>query len=139
MHRRIEGESDMNDKWWRSGMACALYVASVFASVAPAATVVCSGQVTQIAWHANTGVLLQLDSMNTSVVICDPSATWTVTGTTLVTTADQCKMLLSMFLAAKLAGRPLVSVYFDGDSVPTSCTTWTNWSRANLRYFAWAD
>ena len=129
----------MKHKQWRSGMASVLCVASVFASAVHAATVVCSGQVTQITWHANSGVLLQLDSMNTAVFICDPSATWTVTGTTYTTTADQCKSLLSLFLAAKLAGRALLNVYFDGDSVPTSCTTWTAWSRANLRNFLWAD
>lgn len=109
------------------------------ASTANAATLTCSGQIVQLNYHANNGFLLQLSNMNTPVYFCNPSATWTVAGTGYVTKPEECRALLSMFLAGKLAEKTLSVVYFDGDEVPASCSSWTSWSHANIRFFTWAD
>jgi|SRR5712671_1591607 len=108
-------------------------------SIASAGTITCAGQIVQVNYHANNGMMLQLDSMNTPVFFCDPGRLWTVSGTGYQTTSDECKALVGVFLAAKLAGKTLAVVYFDGDATPASCLQFTSWSAANIRYFAFAD
>lgn len=129
----------MHQKIGRSkfGIFSLLYLLSM--SQANAGTVVCGGQIKQVNFHSLNGFMLQLDSMNLPVFFCDPSSTWSVAGTTYTTTAEQCRALVSTFLAAKLAGKSLAVVYFDGDATPASCSTWSPWQRANIRYFGWAD
>jgi hypothetical protein len=109
------------------------------AADAQAGSVNCSGQNPQVIWHSTDGFMLRLDSMNVPVFFCDPGINWSVPGTTYNTTAEQCKGLISAFLARKLAGRSLSSAYFDGDSVPTSCSGWASSQKANIRYFEWTD
>lgn len=120
-------------------LAMMLSLLAFTAATAEAGTVTCAGQILQVNFHAGLGFLLQLDSMNAPVLFCDPSATWTVPGTSFTTSPEQCKAIIATFLAAKLAGRTFSVVYFDGDSTPASCSTWASWQRANIRYYNWAD
>ncbi|MFN3900694.1 MAG: hypothetical protein ACK4GU_11535 [Alishewanella aestuarii] len=98
-------------------------------------TVVCEGEIEILAYHANNNLMLKLSSMNVPVFFCSPDANWTVAGTDYQTGPNSCQTMYSTFLAAKLAGKRLASVYFDGDQVPDSCNGWGNWQKANIRYF----
>jgi len=100
-----------------------------------AGTVVCSGHVQTLSYHANNKLMIKLDTMNEAVFFCSPESEWSVSGTVYVTGAETCKVLYSTFLAAKMSGRPVNGMYFDGDQVPASCDAWTRWSAANIRYF----
>lgn len=113
-----------------------LIVLSILLSVhANAATVVCSGTVAELSYHASDKLMIRLSSMNTVVYICNPGAEWIVSGTSYKTSPDTCKALYSVFLAARLSGEPINSVYFDGDDVPATCNSWGNWKSANIRHF----
>jgi hypothetical protein len=110
-------------------------LAALVASNAPAATVVCEGTVEQVAFHANGNLMLRLSSMNTPVFFCSPDADWNVAGAGNVTAPGSCKAMYATFLAARLSRTPIAGIYFDGDAVPASCTSWPGWTRANIRYF----
>lgn len=115
-------------------------VAALFASVVlplqvSAGTIVCSGNVEVLAYHANNKLMLRLSNMNAPVFFCSPDSEWTVAGTTYKTGPETCKTLYSSFMAAKLAGKPINNVWFDGDQVPTGCNGWPGWASANIRYF----
>jgi hypothetical protein len=103
---------------------------------ANAATVVCGGTVTYLAFHASNSFMIQLSSMNTPVFFCNPETTWSVAGTSYTTGPNTCKALIAQFTAAKLAGLEFSGIYFDGDEVPESCSSWGGWRSANIRYFA---
>jgi hypothetical protein len=100
-------------------------------------SVTCAGAVEVVAYHAGTGMMVKLSSMNVPVFICSPDATWTVPGTPYNTPAGVCKAVYATFLAAKLSGGVVNYIHFDGDQVPSSCTGWANWSMANVRFFAY--
>lgn len=119
-------------------MVCAA-VAALSMSVAQAATLTCPGKVRQVILHANDKFMLQLDTMNEPVFFCQPNATWTVPGTPYTTSAETCRALVAVFLAAKAQDKTFAVVYFDGDEVPASCNSWGGWKSANIRYFLWAD
>jgi len=99
-----------------------------------AGTVVCSGTVVVLAYHANNNLMVRLSSMNAPVFFCNPDSNWTVTGTGYTTGPQTCKALYAIFLAAKLTGASFSAVYFDGDSVPAACNAWGPWLSANIRY-----
>jgi len=106
------------------------------ASPAHAGNIVCSGTVEQIAYHQPGLLMIRLSSMNVSTFFCSTDSNWAPAGSLAgVTTPGACKTLYATFLAAKLAGGTLNNVYFDGDQVPTSCNTFPNWTKVNLRYF----
>ena len=107
----------------------------LFAMNANAGTVVCSGKVAELAYHANNNFMIRLDSMNRAVFFCSPDSEFTVSGTAYVTGTETCKVLYSTFLSAKMAGKSINAMYFDGDQVPASCDGWTDWNSANIRYF----
>jgi hypothetical protein len=98
-----------------------------------AGTVVCSGTVETIAYHANNSFMVRLSSMNLPVYFCNPEITWNIAGYS--TGPQTCKMLYAMFLAARESGRALSVVYFDSDDAPTACNTWAAWKSATVRYF----
>lgn len=104
-----------------------------------AGTVTCTGKITQVNYHSPDGFMIQLDSMNAPVFFCHPNSTFTVPGTTYSTSAETCRVMVGIFMAAKLADRTLSVMYFDGDATPTSCNSWSTWQSANIRYFNWAD
>jgi hypothetical protein len=110
-----------------------LLLASSFS--AASAELVCGGTVDVLAYHANNKLMLKLSNMNVPVFFCSPDSEWVVAGTPYKTGPQTCQTLYSTFLAAKLAGKSLSSVYFDGEQVPASCNSWGNWSVANIRYF----
>lgn len=117
-----------------SFVACALFIQGVCAPSASAATIVCSGTVTAISMHANNSLMIQLSSMNAPVFFCNPEENWsTVAGYS--TGPSMCKALFAMFLTAKATGTPVNNVYFDMNSAPSSCSTFTSWSSANIRHF----
>tara|TARA_R110002072_G_scaffold33030_8_gene100244 strand:+ start:101 stop:472 length:372 start_codon:yes stop_codon:yes gene_type:complete len=101
-----------------------------------AATVVCSGTVDALAYHGNNKLMVKLSSMNAPVFFCSPEFEWAPTGTTYKTGPETCKTLYSTFLAAKMSGKTINSMYFDGDQVPATCSSWGNWKQANIRYFS---
>ena len=98
------------------------------------ATVVCSGTVDVLAYHANNNLMVKLSSMNTPVFFCNPDSNWTV-APGYTTGPQTCKALYATFLTAKVTGTSLSAVYFDGDSVPATCNAWGPWVSANIRYF----
>ena len=108
---------------------------TVFASAASAGSLICSGTVDELSYHASGNFMLRLSSMNKAVMFCNPEQEWIVPGTTYKTGPEVCKMLYSTFLAAKTTGTPIHNMYWDGDQVPTSCTGWGDWIKANIRYY----
>lgn len=114
-------------------------LALMTAYTAGAAELTCSGKILQINLHAPDTYMLQLDSMNTPVFFCKPNATWTVPGTSYSTSAETCRTLIGVFLAAKVSEKSLAVIYFDGSDVPASCNAWGAWTSANIRFFTWAD
>lgn len=114
-------------------------LAALSASVAQAATLTCAGKVSQVILHANDSFMLQLDSMNAPVFFCKPNAAWSVAGTGYTTSAETCRALIAVFLAAKAQDKAFSLVYFDGEEVPAACNSWAQWRSANIRYFLWAD
>jgi hypothetical protein len=98
-----------------------------------AGTVVCSGTVETIAYHANNSFMVRLSSMNTPVYFCNPEITWNVAG--FSTGPQTCKMLYATFLAARESGRTINSLYFDSDDAPATCNTWGTWKSATVRFF----
>lgn len=99
-----------------------------------AGTVICSGTVDSVAYHANDKLMVKLSSMNYPVFFCNPSAQWTVAGSSYVMSAETCKTIFSMFLTAKASKQTISSVYFDGDSAPASCSTFAPWSSVFVRF-----
>ena len=112
----------------------ALPIATV-ASTASAGTLVCSGTVDELSYHASGNFMLRLSSMNKAVMFCSPEQEWVVPGTAYKTGPEVCKMLYSTFLAAKMTGKPIHNLYWDGDQVPTSCIGWGDWFKANIRHY----
>ena len=100
-----------------------------------AKTITCTGKVDTLAFHANTGFMLKLTSMNTHAFICNPQTEWTVAGTVYKTQPEECKMLYSMLMHAKATNANVGTVYFDGDdNLPNQCDQFPNWSRVNIRF-----
>ena len=106
-----------------------------FHAHANAGTIVCSGTVEDISYHANDKLMIRLSSMNVPIFICNPSAEWVVAGTSYRTSAETCKTLFSTFLAARISGQEIRSLYLDGADVPASCGAWEPWKSANIRHF----
>ncbi len=100
-----------------------------------AATLQCTGVVEKIGLHASDKIMLKLSSMNKAVFICSPNSEWVVSGTGYKTSAETCKSMLSMLMHAKSTNAAMGNVWFDGDHVPASCSSWESWKTANVRYF----
>ncbi|MBW3532989.1 MULTISPECIES: hypothetical protein [Shewanella] len=100
-----------------------------------AATIQCGGTVEKVGLHAPDGIMLKLSSMNNAVFICNPNSEWSVSGTPYITSAETCKSMLSMLMHAKATQADMGSVWFDGDDVPATCSTWEAWKHTNVRYF----
>jgi hypothetical protein len=100
-----------------------------------AGEVICGGTIESLAYHASNSFMIKLSSMNTPVFFCNPEQTWTVPGTTGETGPESCKLMYATFLAAKTMKTSFGGIYFDGDSVPTSCDKWESWKVANIRYY----
>lgn len=108
---------------------------SIFSIQSYAGELRCGGSVVRLGLHAPDQFMLQLSSMNTAVFVCNPNATWQVSGTSYTTSAESCKMMISMLMHAKASNLQLNGVWFDGSAVPTSCTSWGPWQSANVRHF----
>lgn len=102
-----------------------------------AGTLTCTGKVEKIALHAPDKLMLKLTSMNSPVFICSPEYKWTVPGTSYTTSAETCKVMLSMLMHAKSTQADIGKVWFDGSDVPSSCSGWSSWKKANVRYFGY--
>ena len=102
-----------------------------------AGTITCTGTVAKLGLHAPDKLMLKLSSMNNPVFICSPEYKWTVAGTSYTTSAEMCKMMLSMLMHAKSTHADMGSIYFDGNDVPTDCGSWGSWKRVNVRYFTY--
>jgi hypothetical protein len=100
---------------------------------AHAATIVCAGTVAVLAYHSDGYVMLRLSSMNTEVIVCSLNQTWNFGG--FLTSPAACKTMHASFLAARLSGTPVNSVYFDAPVVPASCTGFTYMEYVSVRYF----
>ena len=113
----------------------AISLLSVVTSNVSAAELVCSGTVEEVSYHANDQMMVRLSSMNNAVFVCNTEIPWSVTGTGYVTGPKTCAALYSTFLAAKLSGKPITSMYFDGADVPATCNGWGAWMKANIRHY----
>lgn len=105
---------------------------------AQAATIACAGTVEAVSYHAsNTSgvVMVKLSSMNTPVAFCDPEAPWSAPGSGYSVSPAACRALYATFLTAKTSGQSFAVVYFDGDHVPSACSSWPSWPSANVRYY----
>ncbi len=112
------------------------FFALIMSAYAISGTVICSGKIERLSYHAPNQLMIKLDSMNAPVFFCNPDAEFSVPGTAYVTGPDTCKALYSTFLAAKMAGRTISSMYFDGDDAPSTCNSWGDWKKANIRHYA---
>ncbi|NRA72434.1 MAG: hypothetical protein HRU24_15565 [Gammaproteobacteria bacterium] len=95
----------------------------------------CGGKVEKLGLHASDQIMLKLSSMNQAVFICSPNKKWTVVGAGYTTSAEMCSSILSMLMHAKATNTTLDTMLFDGDNVPSNCTSWQSWKKANIRYF----
>lgn len=113
-----------------------LIVSFLVGGSARAATVVCGGSISALAYHQPGYVLLQLSSMNVPVMICSMDQEWIVPGTASGNTSPaSCRAIYASLLSAKASGAHIRSLYIDGTDVPTSCNSFGNWTRVNVRYF----
>ena len=81
-------------------------------------------------------MLLQLNSMNTPIIVCNMDRDYAPAGSLAgATTPAACKTIYAGLLAAKATEQFLPNVYFDGDTVPTACNGFTFLQLVNLRYF----
>lgn len=81
--------------------------------------------------------MMRLSSMNAAISICSLNSEWMVSGSLAGnTTASACKAIYATMLTARSSGRPMTSVYFDGDAVPTACSSFVFMTLVNIRYFA---
>jgi hypothetical protein len=99
-----------------------------------AGTLVCSGTVTTISYHAHDILLIRLSSMNEPVQFCSVNQDWSI-APGYTTTPAMCKVLLGMFMTAKTTGESINSLYFESPNAPATCSGWSPWTSANLRYF----
>ena len=113
----------------------AALAAGAIATSVQGGTVVCSGTITQLAYHSPNGFMLQLSSMDAPVFFCNSETTFSVPGTTYTTGPNACKALYASFLAVKTTGGTINGLYFDGAETPATCNAWGNWKSANIRYF----
>ncbi len=102
---------------------------------AHSASLYCSGEVEELAYHGNNKLMIKLSSMNRPVFFCSPDAEWTVPGTGYKTGKETCKTLYSTFLSAKISKTPIKTMLFDGDAVPATCSAWEPWKAASIRYY----
>tara|TARA_R110001599_G_scaffold249359_1_gene449223 strand:- start:11562 stop:11957 length:396 start_codon:yes stop_codon:yes gene_type:complete len=102
-------------------------------------TVVCSGKVDSLSYHSPNKFMVKLESMNRAVFFCDADTNWNVSGTGYVTGPESCKTMYSTFLAAKMAGKQIKSMYFDGADVPVNCSSWESWKSASIRHYVLED
>lgn len=100
-----------------------------------AGTLVCSGTVISLAYHAQDVLLIRLSSMNEPVQFCSINQDWSI-APGYTTTPAVCKTFLAMFMAAKASGESISSVYFESPSAPATCSGWVPWTSANLRFFS---
>lgn len=114
-------------------------LAAILAFTAPsqalAGTIVCSGTVDVLSYHADGAFMFKLSSMNNPVFFCNADSEWVVAGTPYKTSAETCKMLYATLLSAKATGKPLTNVYLDGDEVPSACNGWGDWKHVNIRHY----
>lgn len=103
-------------------------------AAASAGTVICSGTVDVIAYHADDTFMIQLSSMNTPVFFCSSEQEWApVAG--FSTGPATCKALFAMFLTAKSTATPVNNVVFDSNDAPANCNAWEAWKQVNIRHF----
>lgn len=100
---------------------------------ASAGTVVCAGKIDLVVIHQPGFVGVKLDSMNEYALVCRLDTDFTPAGAATITPAV-CKALYAGLLSAKLNNQVINSLWFDGDSVPATCSTWAGWSQVNLRF-----
>ena len=112
-----------------------LLTLAIASGLVDAGTAVCSGKIAELAYHANNRLMIRLETMNKLVFFCSPDSEWSVAGTNYVSGPETCKTLYSTFLSAKISGKSITSLYFDGDDVPASCNNWGSWKKANIRFF----
>ncbi|WP_372627601.1 hypothetical protein [Arsukibacterium sp.] len=108
---------------------------ALFSHSVTANGLVCAGEVETLSYHADSQLMIKLSSMNTPVFFCSPDNQWVVNGTAYKTSPQACQAMYSTFLAAKMAGKPVANMYFDGDQVPASCNGWSSWAKANIRHY----
>ena len=106
------------------------------AQLTEASGLYCSGTVDKLSYHSPNKFMIKLNTMNTPVFFCNPSGTWTVSGaTTYETSKESCNTMYSTFLAAKMSGKVISNMVFDGDGVPNDCGSWSTWQSANIRHY----
>lgn len=108
-------------------------------TTANSATLVCAGTVTELAYHNPGTLYVRLSGMNTHVAICSVDSNWAPAGSvTGATTPAACKTIFTSLLVAKQAGTQITSMYFDGEVLPATCSTFPSWTSVNLRFFSFA-
>jgi hypothetical protein len=111
----------------------------VSSGVAQSAAITCSGVITQVNFHASDSMMIKLNGMNYPVHFCRPSAVWQPAGVWYSTPPEMCRAMIAMFTAGMLSGRSIAVMYFDGDAVPSSCSSFAPWSSVSVRYFEWGS
>ena len=109
-------------------------IASAIAFSVHAGTVTCEGTVAALSYHQPGQLHLALSSMNTIVKLCSTDQEWVTPGSLYgTTTIVSCMTIYSLAVAAKKSGTT-VSITFDGDQMPSSCTSFAAWTPVNVRY-----
>ncbi|MDO6499292.1 hypothetical protein [Photobacterium sanguinicancri] len=106
----------------------------LLSSSVSAGSLVCTGTVDSVVYHGNDKLMVKLSSMNVPVFICNPNTTWTVAGAEgRVMSSETCKAIFSMFLSARATKENISRVHFDGDNVPSSCSSFGAWQSVFVR------
>lgn len=111
----------------------ALFLGIMMCLNASAGTVVCAGKIDLVIIHQPGFVGVKLDSMNDYALVCRLDAEYTPAGAATITPAV-CKAIYAGLLSAKLNNQVINSLWFDGDLVPATCSTWVGFSQVNLRF-----
>lgn len=90
-----------------------------------AETAICSGLVTNVAYHAPDGFFVGVEGMNI-IKVCSPQETFFRTG------SESCKLIATLATTARATGKHL-QLYID-NAPSTSCQDITPWFSADIRF-----
>lgn len=83
--------------------------------------------------HQPGFVGVRLSSMNDQAFVCRLDADYYPAGAAMIT-PSVCKAIYAGLLTAKVNKETINALWFDGDAVPTSCTSWIGAAQVNLRF-----
>ena len=110
-------------------IAAALFSAPV---IVTAGTITCGGTIDMVVVHQPGFVGVKLTSMNDYAFVCRIDADYTPAGAATIT-PTVCKALYAGLVTAKVNKLNVTNLWFDGDAVPSSCTTWAGGAVSSIK------